>query len=993
MKKTIIGWFIVCWLVSGVAWGEMAGPAGRDYEAALELFRAGQYGAAQQQFERAKRQLTPDDESLAEGIAFYLAVCAAENGADDADRRLTDFLARYPGTTYANRAHRALGSLYQSRGRYAEAIAQFDRVNPAALSPAGRSEFYFDRGYALFQAHDYPAAVGEFDRVGEDRVYGPSATYYKAYIAYQTGDLAAARAGFDMLAGVRGYAPVVPFYLLHIDFLERDYRAVVTRGPAVLRSASSDRRAEALRVIGEAYYRLHEYPEALRYLDEYAVAKGTSLSRPEEYLLGYSAYKSGALERAIDHLGRVATGQDALAQNAGLHIGSASLELGDKARAQQAFSLAMRLDADRAVKEEAMFNFLQLEYESGGGMFQQSIETIDRFLAEFPDSPHRDQARGLLTAAYLNNKNYEAAYQAVTQIRNPDADTRAALQKIAYYRGLEYFIEGNYEGAGAMFETAAANRSNARLNALTRFWQAEVYYRQGQYLRAVPLYQDYIVLSPKGERENTLAHYNLAYSYFNLQNVREAKSWFERFLAADPSDNELKADTYNRLGDIEYLNRNYAGAVEQYARTIVLGGREADYARFQRAMALGLSASNAQKIAALQPIASSASDYAPAALYELGATYRKQEQFEQAAATLRNFIERYPDSPYYLNALIDLGLISQNRGRNDEAMTYYKEVVDRYPNSAQARDALSGIRDLYADTGDMGGYFAYAASEGMETDVSAIERDSLTFHVAERIHLQGDTRRSLPLMQAYLSQFPQGNYAIDAAYYMAEGQLQAGDTEAALAGFERVIAGRYSRFTPDALQKAAAINYDRGNFAAAADRYRRLSEESTNRSTLESALSGYIRSVAQAGDPQQTIAAAETVLASDHANEEIRLEAQYALGKAWLALDDRERALAAFREASGVRTRAGAEAQYEVIRLLYESGRTDEAEEQIYAFSETNTSHARWLAKSFLLLGDIYLGRGNAFQAKATWQSVVDGYPDPSDGILDEARARLNTIQ
>ncbi len=984
----------MCWLTAGTAWGQAAGPFERDYEAALTLFRAGQYGAAQQQFERVQKQLTLDNESLGEEIAFYLAVCAAENGADDAEWRLTDFLARYPGTTYANRAHRALGGLYQSRGRYPEAIGQFDRVNPAALSPAGRSEFYFNRGYALFQAHDYPAAVREFDRVGDDRVYGPSAIYYKAYIAYETGDLAAARAGFGLLTGVRGYAPIVPFYLLHIDFLEGNYRAVTAEGPGVLRSASPERKTEALRVIGEAHYRLREYPEALRCLDEYAVAKGTSLSRPEEYLLGYSAYGSGELERAIDHLGRVATGEDALAQNAGLHIGSASLELGDKPRARQAFSLAMRLDADRTVQEEAMFRFLQLEYELGGGMFNRSIETIDRFLAEFPDSPHRDEARGLLTAAYLNNKNYAAAYEAVTRIENPDATTRAALQKIAYYRGLEYFMEGEIDRAGAMFETAAANRSNARLNALTRFWQAEVYYRQGQYLRAVPLYQDYIVLSPKGERENLLAHYNLSYSYFNLQNLREAKSWFERFLAADPSDDELKADTYNRLGDIEYLNRNYAAAVAQYDRTIALGGREADYARFQRAMALGLSAGNAQKIAALRPIAgAAASDYAAAALYELGATYRKQEQFEQAASTLQDFIGRYPDSPYYLDALIDLGLISQNRGRDDQAMTYYKEVVDRFPNSPQARDALLGIRDLYADTGDLGDYFAYAAGAGMETDVSAIERDSLTFHVAERIYLQGDVRRSLPLMQAYLSQFPQGNYALPAAYYVAEGQLQAGDTEAALAGFERVIAGRYSRFTPDALQKAATIRYDRGDFAAAADLYRRLSEEATNRSTVENALSGYVRSVAQAGDPRQTIAAAETALASDFVNDEIRLEAQYALGKAWLALDDRERALAAFREVSGVRTRAGAEARYEVIRLLYESGKADEAEQQVYAFSEANTSHAYWLAKSFLLLGDIYLDRDNAFQAKATWQSIMDGYPDPSDGILDEARARLNTIQ
>ncbi|MCD8185917.1 MAG: tetratricopeptide repeat protein, partial [Rikenellaceae bacterium] len=918
------------------------------YLSGLELFRAEQFLAAQKEFEKAQENLRLQNEIFAEEVEYYLAACAAANGNADAEQRLTAFLEKYPHTLYQTDIRLTLGNRYQADGRYAQALEQYAQVDPAGLAPAGRSEFYFNRAYAYFANREYASALRDFNLVGNDRVYGASATYYKAYIDYEQEQPESARRGFESLASNRQYGPIIPFYLLHIDFKSRNYRAVVDNGPAVLQSAAGVRKAETLRVIGESWYHLENYPEALRYLETYA-AEHPDLSREEQYMIGYAAYMTGDFARAVNHLGKVAVGEDLLAQNASFHIGSASLRMGDKQRAKQAFSLTMRLNEDRAVQEEAMFNYAKLEAELGG-MFNQSIETINAFLSEFPDSPHLDEARAYLMAAYLNNKNYAAAYDAVVNIQNPDNETKAALQKIAYFRGLEFYMDGEYEKAREMFDVAAANRYSAKYTALTNFWQAEVYYRQGQYLRAIPLYQDFIVLSPKGDRENILAHYNLAYCYFNQKNLREAKTWFDRFLAIHPENDELKADTYNRLGDIDYMNRNFAGAIKNYETAISVGSSEADYSRFQRALALGLSSGSADKINALQQIVNSdTSEYADAAMYELGSTYRKQEQFTQASSTLKSFVQRYPDSPYYLNALIDLGLISQNLGQNNEAMNYYKQVVEHYPNSSQAKDAMLGIQNLYVDANDPQGYFAYAERAGMETNVSAIERDSLTFHVAERIHLGEDARRSLPLMQTYLSQFPNGNYVANATYYIADSQMQLGETEAALAGFEKVVDMKFSPFTLVSLQKAATLNFQRENYHQAAGQYRRLSELATVRGTVEQALLGYIRSMDKLEQPHETIMAANYVLGSAFAGEEVKLETQYALGRAYLAQGDREQALDAFRKsAANIKTRNGSESQYWVVQLLFDQGNIDEAEAEIFKFSDHNTSHQYWLGRSFL---------------------------------------------
>ena len=89
-----------------------------------------------------------------------------------------------------------------------------------------------------------------------------------------------------------------------------------------------------------------------------------------------------------------------------------------------------------------------------------------------------------------------------------------------------------------------------------------------------------------------------------------------------------------------------------------------------------------------------------------------------------------------------------------------------------------------------------------------------------------------------------------------------------------------------------------------------------------------------------------------------------------------------------VRTKEGAEAAYYVIESTFESGDMDKTEAAVFAFSEREPQ-AYWLARAFLLLGDVYVRKGDTFQARATWQSVADGYSPADDGIVEEAKARI----
>ena len=65
------------------------------------------------------------------------------------------------------------------------------------------------------------------------------------------------------------------------------------------------------------------------------------------------------------------------------------------------------------------------------------------------------------------------------QVPYPDNNLKAALQKITYFRGLEYYNAGDYDAAARLLDQSLANRFNAKYTALAGYWQGEICYRRG----------------------------------------------------------------------------------------------------------------------------------------------------------------------------------------------------------------------------------------------------------------------------------------------------------------------------------------------------------------------------------------------------------------------------------------------------------------------------------------------------------------------------------
>ena len=127
--------------------------------------------------------------------------------------------------------------------------------------------------------------------------------------------------------------------------------------------------------------------------------------------------------------------------------------------------------------------------------------------------------------------------------------------------------------------------------------------------------------------------------------------------------------------------------------------------------------------------------------------------------------------------------------------------------------------------------------------------------------------------------------------------------------------------------------------------------------------------------------------------EELTREALFMKAKANFSLNNFDEALADFRKLSWeVVSSEGAEAKYRVAEILYKKGDSDGSEKVISEFIDQKSPHQFWMARMFILLADISAKKGDLIQAKLTLESLRDYYSVDDDGIMDEVRARLDTM-
>jgi tetratricopeptide (TPR) repeat protein len=86
-----------------------------------------------------------------------------------------------------------------------------------------------------------------------------------------------------------------------------------------------------------------------------------------------------------------------------------------------------------------------------------------------------------------------------------------------------------------------------------------------------------------------------------------------------------------------------------------------------------------------------------------------------------------------------------------------------------------------------------------------------------------------------------------------------------------------------------------------------------------------------------------------------------------------------------------AEARYEIANCWFLLNKLSDAEKAAFETINKSGSYDYWITKAYILLGDIYFKQKDYFNAKATFQSVVENTLD--NELKAEAQAKLNKVK
>lgn len=989
-RNLIITTFFVCFSFS--VFSQQTAIFTNDLEAfnkAIELYNNQQFLAAQMLFDRVKSQV--NDETVKGDCAYYIANCAVRLNQQNADQLMESFVEEFPTSIKRNDAYINVANYYFENGRYSYARKWYDKVDETGMGRSERERFNFNNGYAYFRNKRYNEAKKYFNRVSDSEKYGSQAKYYLGFIAYEGDEYEQANQLFEEVKGEDRYAEGLSYYQADMNFKLGNFQKAIDMGMEQYDSANPKERSELSKIIGESYFNLGKYEEAIPYLTQYNGKRG-KWTNTDYYQLGYAYYMQKDYENAIGEFNKIVDGRNAVAQNAYYHLAESYLKLDRKQQALNAFKNASEMEFSEEIREDAWLNYAKLSYEIGNS-YQPVPRVLLSFIETFPKNKNNEYLKDLLIDSYITSKNYKEAIDLLEN--NKSFENKLAYQKVAFFRGLELYNEGNYDEAVSYFDKSLKEPRDAIYTARATYWKAESDYNNSDFNDALVGYKQFLQLpqaSQTPEYENS--RYNLAYNYFKLKNYSEAINNFKGYVESSTSDAARKQDAYLRLGDSHFVTSQYWPAMENYNEAISLGSPDEDYAAFQKAISYGFVDRVNQKMEGLEQFnaAYPKSIYKDDALYELGNTYVSLERNDDAINTYDKLVRDLPRSSYVSRALLKKALIYDNTGRSNDALSIFKRVANDFPGTDESLQAVASAKLIYIDQGRVGEYAAWVGTLDY-VEVEDAELDDATYAAAEKPYLENKMNQARDRFEEYLSEFPDGRYTLKAHFYL--GQIYFGDNENAKAipHYEFVVARERSEFTEQALARISELYLVAKDYENAIIYLKRLETEADFPQNIIFAQTNSMKASYELKRYEDAVAYAEKVLQNDKIDNAIQSDAQVVIARSAMQTGEEAKARNAYAEVSKIASgQLAAEALYFDAYFANKEGNYEASNASVQKLAKDYSGYKEFGAKGLVLMARNFYALDDAYQAAYILESVISNFTDYPD-VVEEAKAELAVIK
>ncbi len=921
---------------------------------------------------------------------FYKITADLRLNRQGSEKKLSRFIVNNPTSYLTGTVYYDLATFHFLNGKYSYALKWYNSIKASNVEKGKRNEYYFNKGYTLFATKRYKQAGELFKKIKDVPKYQYDANYYLGYIAYQQEDYNQAIESFNSLA-VNKDDTTIAYFQADMNFKLGQFKQAISLAEKGLDNANENETSELSKIIGESYFNLEDYKSALPYLEAYKGKKG-KWSNTDFYQLGYTFYRMEQYDKAIKQFNKIISGNNSIAQNAYYHLADCYLKKNKKTSALNAFKSASNLKFDKVITEDAFLNYARLSYEIGNA-YENTLTLLTTFLDRYPNNEAKPEVEQLLIDSYVNSRNFDAALLVLK--KKSGSKFNGPLQKVYYMKAVSLYQNGIFAESVSFFEKALKIDKDRTIEANCLYWMSLAQYELNNFDAAIDNLKRFENHSFADKVVNyEQLSYHLGYAYFKQKLYEEAIVSFQSFLNQSNIEDAYRRDAMLRVADSHFVLGKYWPAIEMYDNAIRIGVKEGAYAHYQKALGYGFVDRNLKKIETLETLISGYSEtlLLDDAYFELALAYTKNNNTSKAIAAYNQLISDYTKSPYRSKALLNKGLVLYNDESLEKAMKVLRQVVQEYPNDEVTRQALRTAKEISIDLATVDEFAAWTKQlKGITLEDNELEQAA--FMSANRLYNNNKKKDAQKALESYLIEYPLGPNQLQAKFLLAELYFQESEWAKAIELYIDVLDQSTHEFTEQALVRVTQSMVNNNQKLDAQPYWERLEEIAQFKENQRYSLFNLMQLHYEQERFSQAISYTEKVLALEIIEQKIKWDAYIILARSAVALNDLERATAAYSELEkSPDTSLAVEALYFDAEQKHKKHQYEDSNKVIEKIAQYFSGYPEWGAKSLLLMSQNFYQLDDAFQATFILESILTNFTQFPD-IIEQAKSNLENIE
>lgn len=778
--------------------------------------------------------------------------------------------------------------------------------------------------------------------------------YYEGFASYHLGDRNEALALFEKVEPNNEFGNSAKFFIAKMRLENGEADEVIAMAQTELSDDKTITNSGFHQLIGEAYALKNQVAKADAFFVRAVELHPTKPSAALFYQVGVSKFKIGNEDLAIQYLTESGIQGGEYAQLSAFQLGRLYLKKAEYEKALSAYIEAAESE-DKSIKEESYFQTASLNAKLDH--FSQAITYAIDYLDTFKESPRREVMQNLIAQSYLRTSNYDLAIEHLTNSGISNSTQKDVYQKVTYQKAVLSFNDGMFEEAARWFSESLKYPSNIELKNDSYYHLAEIAMKSNRYDEAISNYNKQSTISP-------MAYYGLGYAYYNKQQYSKAIPYFRK--AAGSTDSNVSNDARVRLADCLYATKAYQEAFSIYNdldRNV-----SSPYLTFQKGMALRSMDRGSDAIKIFKQLYSN-NRYAAAAKFQSGMIQFESANFQEAEEYFSQVITNHSASEYLIESHLNRGVSRKNLNKLENARDDYEVILKEYIDAEIAINAILGLQELQQAGLEIRNLDRYI-DQYKQANPESGSLELIEFEAAKRLYFDFAYENASNAFKKYLNDYPSSSNKAEAKYYQADSYYRIDKLEEAQPIFNELKFIR-NPLTGRILNRLGEINKRLNRIKESEEAYNLLSDLNLTPKDNYNAFQGLMLLYFDNQQYNEAIKAADKIIASGWKPLNAEQEALLIKARSSLQLGNTDNANASFKSLSKSKDAFGAEANYFLGQIAFNSGEYSKSLDILFELNANYGSYTMWVDRSYLLIARNYIEMDELFQAKATLRSII----------------------